>query len=102
MTTAAPSAARNRPSWVAEGVQTLRSYFRGNPQPRTVSWGIRHHERWVTLVFPKLETCVMSRCLDGPAPINGHVVRRPVTGRRATITWYSGGTRIMSLSIKKK
>jgi hypothetical protein len=107
--TADRSAAGVRPAWVSEGVQTLRSYFRGNPPPRTVSWGTRdhqharwvEHERWVTVVFPELETCIYSGCLDGPAPINGHVVRRAVTGRRATISWYSGGPRITGLSIKK-
>ena len=95
------ASATTRPSWVNDGVRTLRSYFEGNPQPREVTWGVKPHERWVTVVFAKLEICTTNRCEHGGPRTVGRVVRRPVTGRSATMTWYSGGTRIMSLSIQK-
>jgi hypothetical protein len=92
--TGAPAAPR--PSWVADGVQTLRSYFRGKPRPSRVTWGVGAHERWVTVFFRQLEVCVL--CHGGPAR---PAPRRVVTGRRATITWYQGGIRRMSVSIQK-
>ena len=88
-----------RPSWVDDGVQTLRSYFRSKPEPTRVTWGRDSNQRWVTIVFPKLETCVL--CRGGPHTI-GRMVRRTVTGRRATITWYRAGLRRMSISIQRQ
>src|SRR5438067_356266 len=88
-----------RPVWVTHGVQSLRSYFRGKPEPSRVSWGRDSKRNWVTIVFPKLETCVL--CRGGPVTV-GHTVRRTVTGRRATITWYRSGTPSMSISIQRR
>jgi hypothetical protein len=88
------------PLWVREGVTTLRMWFAGDPTSRDVHWGARRHERWVTVVFPALETCIAASCLhNGPRSTSS--LPPAVTGRRVTMTWYRGTFVRRSWSIEK-
>jgi len=73
-------------------VKIIRGYFRGMPNPERVSWGRASNKRWITVVFPDTQTCVLCHGTRGSV----------VTGRRATITWYQHGLRRMSVSIQKR
>src|ERR1700740_3562463 len=70
------STAAQAPQWVTGGVQTLRAYFHGNPEPTRVTWGTRLKRRWVTIYLAHTYKVYS----HGPP---GSIV----TGSRATITW---------------
>jgi hypothetical protein len=85
----------HEPPWVVSGVKVLRAYFRGTPKPTAVTWGRNPTKKWVMIVFHDTQTCVL--CHGGPRGFSN-----TVTGRRATITWYTGsGPHRFGISIQK-
>ena len=81
--------ASREPPWVSSGVAFARDYFRGSPEPRSVTWGIVADGRWVQVIFETRQIC--ARC----TPPRGFVV----TGQTIKITWYSRGSRRTSIRI---
>jgi hypothetical protein len=73
---AGSASAAQAPQWVTGGVQTLRAYFHGNPEPIRVTWGTHLKQRWVTIYLARTHKVYS----HGP---RGSIV----TGSRATITW---------------
>jgi hypothetical protein len=51
------SDSEERPAWVEVGVNQLRSSFKGNPDPVSVTWGDTADRRWVVVRFAKAHTC---------------------------------------------